>query len=371
MSVEAWKRRVEDLSRRGLRRTLRTLTPTGPTTAMLDGRPMIVASSNDYLGLAFRPEVREAARGGGCGSSRLISGDRPVHHELEDALGEWLGRSATLFTSGYQANNAVLSTIFSKEDLVASDALNHASIIDGLRLSGCRKQIVPHLEPERITRPVDGTVVEGIYSMDGDVPDLNNYTDCGTLVVDEAHALGVLGPDGAGTCAAQSVLPEVRIGTFGKSFGAHGAFVEGPTALRELLVQAARPFIFTTGIPEPVAAMALAGLRLSQREPHLRETCLANAEYLRKGLQDLGWQVLGEHHILAVVVGPTVMSLDARLQAAGIFAPGIRPPTVPSGSERIRLTASAAHSVAQLDSILHAFGPYRSSDTPHLAGNRP
>ena len=359
----AWADRVADLQARGRRRQLRTLTPTGPVTGELDGREVVVACSNDYLGLAWREEVRAAATGGGSGASRLIAGDRPVHHQLEDAVEAWLGRPATLFTSGYHANLGLLGAILGRDSRVASDALNHASIIDGLRLSRAQRLVVPHAAPDQIPADVDAVVVEGLYSMDGDVPDLGGYPGARgegpLLIVDEAHAIGCLGPDGQGAAAAQDLVPDVRIGTFGKALGAHGAFVEGPPELRELLVNAARTFIFTPGPAEPVAAMALAGLTLMRREPELRERLAANARRLRSGLADLGWEVLGEAHIVPVVVGPDVMALDARLQDAGIFAAGIRPPTVPAGTERIRFTVSAAHTDDQLDRILDVLGPRR------------
>ena len=252
-----WRARLRALADQGRARRLRTLEPTGPTTGRLDGHDVIVACSNDYLGLAWREEVREAARGGGSGSSRLIAGDRPVHRQLEAAVEDWLGRPATLFTSGYHANLGVLGAMLVRGDVVASDALNHASIIDALRLARAERRIVAHARPDAIPADATAFVVEGLFSMDGDVPPLADYPREPWSVVDEAHAVGCLGPDGQGAAAACGVMPDVRIGTFGKALGAHGAFVEGPPELRELLVNAARSFIFTTAPPEPVAAMAL------------------------------------------------------------------------------------------------------------------
>lgn len=355
----SWRARVAALEASGRRRRLRTLVPTGPTTARLGGQDVLVACSNDYLGLAWRPEVREAARGGGSGSSRLIAGDRPVHHQLEEAVEAWLGRPATLFTSGYHANLGVLGAVLQREHVVASDALNHASIIDALRLARAERRIVPHARPDAIDDDVDAIVIEGLYSMDGDVPPVADYPTRPWLIVDEAHALGVLGPEGTGASAAAGRVPDIRVGTFGKALGAHGAFVEGPPELRELLINTARTFIFTTGLPEPVAAMALAGLNLLRREPELRARLNRNTARLRRGLRELGWEPLGDAHIVPIVVGPRVMDLDARLQDAGIFAAGIRPPTVAPGTERIRLTVSAAHTDDQLDRILDVLGPRR------------
>ena len=353
----AWRSRLDQIEADGRTRRLRTLTPTGPTTALLDGREVIVACSNDYLGLAWRPEVRDAARGGGAGGSRLISGDRPVHHQLERALEEWLGRPATLFTSGWHANLGVLGAILQRGDRVASDALNHASIIDALRLSRAERVVVPHADPTAVPDDVHAIVVEGLYSMDGVVPRLAAYPSEPLLIVDEAHAVGALGPGGRGVAAAQGGQPDVLVGTFGKAFGAAGAFVVGPPELRELLVNTARSFIFTTAPPEPVAAMALVGLTIARTQPGLRADLAANAARLRSGLRDLGWEPLGAHHIVPIVVGEGALDMDARLLASGVFAAAIRAPTVPPGTERLRVTVSAAHTADQLDRILDAVGP--------------
>lgn len=353
---DAWRQRLDALDQAGLRRRLRTLVPTGPTTARLGGDEIVVACSNDYLGLAWHPEVREAATGGGTGASRLVTGDRPVHHALEAELEDWLGRPATLFTSGWHANLGALGAALGRDIPVASDALNHASIIDGLRLARTDTRIVPHADPNAIPEDVRAIVVEGLYSMDGDIPPLSDYPSRPWLYVDEAHAIGALGPEGRGAAAAAGVEPDILVGTFGKTVGAHGGFVVGPPELRDLLVNTARTIIFTTSMPEPVAAMALAGVRLARRVPERRERLAANARYLREGLIAQGWSPLGEAHIVPVVVGPEVMALDARLQAAGVLAAGIRPPTVAAGTERIRLTVSSEHTPAQLDRILTAFG---------------
>ncbi len=336
---------------------MRTLTPTGPTTAELDGRQVIVACSNDYLGLAFDPEVRGAARGGGSGGSRLISGSRGVHDALEAELAALYGRPALLFPSGYHANLAVFSTVCGAGQRVASDALAHASIIDGLRLSKAERVVVPHADPAAIPSGVDLIAVEGLYSMDGDVPPLARYPRGPWLAVDEAHALGCVGPQGLGAAAAAGVEPDVVIGTFGKAVGAAGAYVVGPPALRELLVNAGRSFIFTTALAEPVAAMALAGLRRATRDAALRERLADRSRTLRRHLGELGWSPLGEHHIVPVVTGPSVMEVAARLLARGVFCPGIRWPTVPRGQERVRFTLSAAHTDEQLDRIADALGP--------------
>jgi 8-amino-7-oxononanoate synthase len=350
-----WRRRLERIAAAGRTRRLRTATPTGPTTALVDGHEVVVACSNDYLGLAWDPEVRAAAAGGGAGSSRLISGSRPVHRQLEEALESWLGQPALLMSSGYHANLAVFATVCEAGDLVCSDALNHASIIDGLRLSRAHRRIVPHADPSAIPPDARLVVVEGLYSMDGDVPPLATYPRGPWLAVDEAHAIGCLGPGGRGAAAAAGVTPDIRIGTFGKALGAHGAFVSGPRELVDLLVNAGRAFIFTTAVPEPVAAMALAGLR--RADDARREQLAANTRRLRTGMLQLGWEPLGQAHIVPLVVGTGAVALSKRLLAAGVWVPGIRWPTVPRGEERLRFTVSSAHTDAQLDRILDALGP--------------
>lgn len=351
-----WHQRLVRIAEMGRTRALRTIVPTGPTTGRLEGRDVIIACSNDYLGLAWHPDVRAAATGAGSGGSRLISGSRPAHEQLEHALEDWLGRPALLFPSGYQANLAVFSTVCTADQSVASDAANHASIIDGLRLGRAQRTVVPHADAAAIPADTQLIVTEGLFSMDGDLPPLADYPSGPWLAVDEAHAIGCLGPGGRGAAAAAGVTPDIRIGTFGKAFGASGAFVEGPPELKQLLVNAGRSFIFTTAPPEPVAAMALAGLRAATDE--LRERLMSNAHTLRVGLGQLGWPVLGDAHILPVVVGDRALDLSKQLLSRGVFAPAIRYPTVPVGTERIRVTASAAHTSTQLDRILDAFGPH-------------
>ncbi len=323
-------------------------------TAILDGQPVLIACSNDYLGLAQHPRLLAAAAGGGAGSSRLISGSRPAHHALEGALEKRYGRPALLFPSGYQANLGVFSTACEAGDLIASDALNHASIIDGLRLSRAEKAIVPHAEPAAIPDRTKLVAVEGIYSMDGDIPPFSDYGSEHWLAVDEAHAVGCLGPGGRGAAAAAGFEPDILIGTFGKAYGASGAFVIGPPELKELLINNARSFIFTTAMPEPIANMALAAMALATDE--LRERLADNAAFLRSGLRDLGWETLGVAHIVPVLVGPAAMQVASNLLEKGIFAPGIRFPTVAAGQERIRFTVSAAHSREDLSRILDAMG---------------
>lgn len=347
--------RVAALDAAGLRRQLRRVEPLSATRARVDGQEKLVFCSNDYLGLAEHPEVQAAfCSGGGAGSARLVSGNRPAHDALETALGEHFGRPATLFPSGFQANLGLLTTVLEPGDLAASDALNHASIIDGLRLSKAKRLVLEHARPDLVPAGARLAVTESLFSMDGDAADLAAWSGAHWLAVDEAHAVGTLGPAGRGVAANQGVQADFLVGTLGKAYGAAGAFVIGPPALRELLVSTARAFVYTTGMPEPVALAALAGLRLATDER--RERLAQNARRLRRGLIELGLPILGSEHIVPVLTGSATMKVAARLFEAGIFAPGIRYPTVARGQERVRLTVCSEHTLEQIDRCVEAMG---------------
>jgi 8-amino-7-oxononanoate synthase len=349
----ALTRRVAAINEAGLARSLRPLEMTGPTSGRLAGDEVQVFCSNDYLGLAQHPEVRAAYGGAGAGAARLISGDRPAHQALEATIGEWFGRPATLFSSGYHANLALMSTVLESGDHVASDALNHASIIDGLRLSRATRHVLDHGDSRSIPANARMVVVEGMYSMDGDVLDLRRYTDPDRwLAVDEAHAVGVLGPDGQGAAAAQGVVPDFIVGTLGKALGVYGAFVVGPPSLRELLVSRGRSFIYTTGLPEPVVRAASVAIRLATDERRARLS--ERVRRMRGGLRDLGIDAGGDAHIIPVGLGPRTMNVASALLARGYWVAGIRPPTVPQGTDRLRITVSAAHEDHQIDGLLSA-----------------
>lgn len=348
----SWQQRLQTIEDQGRTRNLRTLEPTGPVTARLDGRDVLVACSNDYLGLGAEP-----LRGpSGSGGSRLISGNHPAHVALEEALGRWLERDVLLFPSGWHANVAVFSTLCTEGQTVASDAMNHASIIDGLRLSRATRTVVPHLRPDAIPADVDLIAVESLYSMDGDRAPLADYPQRPWLAVDEAHAIGCSGPGGRGLAAGSGRDPDVLIGTFGKAFGSTGAFVAGPPELKRLLLNAGRSFIFTTAAPPGQLQTLLDRLAVIERADHLRQRLADNASTLRAALLQRGWTVLGDAHILPVLTGAHTMEVAARLLERGVFAPGIRSPTVPAGRERVRLTVSAAHTAEHLERIADAFG---------------
>lgn len=345
----------------------------------MDGREVLLFCSNDYLGLRCDPRLAEAAAeaarrwGAGSGSSRLIAGSLPVHAQLEEQVADWLGTEAALvFSSGYQANLALVQGLARREDRVVSDALNHASLIDGCRLSRARVEVVPHGDlpalAGRLGDPWNGETFvlgEGLYSMDGDRGPVASWAravrECGAhLLVDEAHALGVIGEQGRGVCDEQGVGKQAlaRVGTFGKALGAHGAVVVTDHETRKLLVNSGRSYIFTTALAPPTAAAALAGLGIvrSAEGDERRADLVANAGRLRRGLLGLGMEVLGDPDspIVPLVVGDPAPTLDlsARLAEGGVFATAIRPPTVPSGTCRIRFTVSSRHGIADIDRVL-------------------
>ena len=331
--------------------------------APIDGRTLSFCS-NDYLGLAAEQAPPEAS---GAGASRLVTGDRPIHARLEEAAAELVGQPAALvFTSGYAANVGLMSALAGPGDLVVSDTLNHASIIDGARLSRARVEVVPHLDVGAVEAALQGrtegrafVVTESYFSMDADAPDLAALRQVcdrhgAALLVDEAHALGVLGPEGRGLCAEAGGEADAVVGTFGKAFGAGGAFVAGCPALVAWLWNRARSFVFSTGLSPTVAAAALQGLRLAHAQPERRRRVLAAATLLREGMARLGVQPAGFGHILPWVLGEPgrALRMAAALRERGLDVRAIRPPSVPNGTARIRLTVTAAHGSTDIEQAL-------------------
>ena len=343
--------------------------------------------SNDYLGLGARLAPVAPS---GAGASRLIAGERDEHRRLERAFASWLGvEDALAFTSGYAANVGTLSALAGADDLIVSDALNHASLIDGARLSRARIVVTPHGDVDAVARALDErtearawVVVESYFSMDADGPDLNALRrTCDArgagLYVDEAHALGVLGPQGRGRCAEAGVVPDVLVGTLGKSFGSQGAFAAGRTLLRDWLWNRARSFVFSTGLAPVCAAAAARSLQQVIEQPWLYEGVRARSARLRAGLAaagavagsapgglaaptptaDTAPRLLGFGHIVPVVLGTPARALRwaERLRALGVHVLAIRPPTVPAGGARIRLTLTAQHSDEDVDRTVEAF----------------
>ncbi len=322
--------------------------------------------SNDYLGLA-REVAPEAPSG--AGASRLIAGEHPEHARLERALAEWLGaEQALLFSSGYAANVGVLTALVGRGDWVVSDALNHASIIDGLRLARAEVAVVPHLDVASVERALSErgdrrawVVTETYFSMDADTPDLARLRDvCDAagagLIVDEAHAFGVFGPGGRGLSAAAGVEPDVRVGTLGKAFGASGAFVAGCRVLIDWLWNRARSHVFSTGLSPVVAAAARANFERSLRDDSLRARAIKHADRFRTEMHVLGADVRGHGPIVPWVIGTEARALQVavRLRAANVHAVAVRPPTVPDYTSRIRFAFTARHTDEDVSRVLAA-----------------
>ncbi|HYP54838.1 MAG TPA: 8-amino-7-oxononanoate synthase [Solirubrobacterales bacterium] len=364
--------RLEELRDRGLYRRLRLVGgPQGPRV-LLDGREVLLLCSNDYLGLSGHPLVREAAAeaairwGTGAGASRLISGTMEPHLLLERDLAEFKGyEAALLFGSGYLANSGAVAALAGRGEIVFSDELNHASIVDGCRLSRAETFVYRHADVEHLAwglRQAGGRaaliVTDGVFSMDGDVAPLAALAELAgrhgcRLMVDEAHATGAVGPGGRGSVAAAGLADEVDlvVGTLGKALGSYGAYVCANRQLIDYLVNSARPFIFSTAPPPPMVAAADAALELLVGDPGLAERLRANAAGLRAAFVEEGLAVGGsETQIVPLHVGDAgaAMRTSERLLERGVFAQGIRPPTVPEGSSRLRFTVMATHEPAEL-----------------------
>ncbi len=364
----------------GLYRKLRRVESDQGPMLRLDGRDVINFSSNNYLGLANHPSLCKAAKeaidryGCGSGASRLISGNMTLHEELEEKISELKGTEAALvFNSGFQANTGILSTLVGEGDVIFSDALNHASVIDGCRLSRAKVVVYGHCAVDELEQGLKDApsnaqnliVTESLFSMDGDEAPLADIVSLaekhGAMVmVDEAHATGVYEPSGAGLVAKLGLGDRVPIqmGTLGKALGGFGAYVAGSKALRELLINRCRSFIFTTSLPPAVMAMGMAAVDLVMREPERRQALWNNCERLRSGLKELGYS-LGDSQsqILPLMIGDATqcMKLSEDLLQRGLFAQGIRPPTVPPGTSRLRITLMATHTREQIDLALRAF----------------
>lgn len=368
------------LEQAGLRRHLRTVRSAPTGTINLDGRDVVLLGSNNYLGLSTHPKVIAAAVeathafGTGSSGSRLISGNSERYASLETNLAETKGTEAALvFSSGYAANTSVIPVLAGEGDLILSDALNHASIIDGCRLSRATKEVYRHCDMGHLKSLLSEShafqrrliVTDGVFSMDGDIaplPDICNLAAAhdAMVLVDDAHGFGVLGKNGSGTLAHFGLEAEniIQMGTLSKAVGALGGYIAGSHALIEVLVNRARGFIFTTGLPPATLAAADAALNVMRSEPQLRQRLFSHAKHLKTVLIDLGYTLLpSETQILPVVLGrpQRATNVAAALLTAGVFAPAIRPPAVPTGTSRLRLTVMATHTEAEIQRAIDAF----------------
>ena len=371
---------LNELRERGLFRWPRMLEGAQEPLARYDGHEVINLASNNYLGLANHARLKAAARraidelGVGSGAVRTIAGNMAIHRELEDELARFKHTEATLlYQSGFTANAGTVAALLGKEDLIVSDELNHASIIDGARLSGAEKKIYPHKDTaaaRALLRESQGArrlllITDGVFSMDGDIaplPDLVAVAEefGAIMMVDDAHASGVLGQSGRGTVDHFNLhgRVHVQVGTLSKAFAGQGGYVAGSRSLVDYLIHRARPLLFSTSHPPSVAASALAAVRLVQEEPELIERLWDNTRFFKKGLTQLGWDTgTSETPITPVIVGDEHLTMDLsdRLFAAGVFALGIAFPTVPRGRARIRTIVTAGHTRTHLQRALDAF----------------
>jgi 8-amino-7-oxononanoate synthase len=379
-----------------LRRRLRAIDHADGPWLQIGGRRLLSFCSNDYLGLAQHPQLiaalNRAAREEGVGSTsaHLICGHRREHAELEEALAAWSGRErALLFSTGYMANLGVLQALLARGDVCVQDKLNHACLLDGAKLSGAELKRYPHADVDAAARQLAAhptaaalLATDGVFSMDGDVAPLRELAQLctheqATLLVDDAHGFGVLGDDGAGSLSAanlgQHEVP-LLMATLGKALGCSGAFVAGSAAVIEGLVQFARPYIYTTAMPPALAAAALEAVQLAQKETWRRKKLAVLIARFRHGATELGLPLADS----ASAIQPLLLgSADAALAATqtlerqGLLVTAIRPPTVPAGQARLRITLSTAHEEAHVDQLLAALETLRLPAASRAVGSDP
>lgn len=384
-----WAAKLDQRRRQGLYRERRLLSsPQGPQV-ILEGQPCLNFCSNDYLGLANHPQVAESMReaiervGAGGGASHLVCGHHQAHHDLEQALARFTGREAALlFSTGYMANLGVISALAGRGDLILQDRLNHASLLDGAVLSRSRMQRYAHADVAALETLLQRSsesdasgcqrfvVTDGVFSMDGDVAPLPEIAAVAQqhdalLIVDDAHGFGALGQGGGGVAEhfglSSRALP-LLVGTLGKAFGTAGAFVAGPQVLIDYLVQFARSYIYTTSMPPAVAAATLTSLDICEAENWRREHLNRLIDRFRREAAALGYSLMAsETPIQPILVGDSRMAsrFSQALLARGIVISAIRPPTVPEGSARLRVTFTAGHSDQDLDQLLDALAAER------------
>jgi glycine C-acetyltransferase/8-amino-7-oxononanoate synthase len=372
--------KLRALEEQHLLRRLRTIDSAPGPTVMIEGRTVILMASNDYLGLATHPALKQAAIeatqrfGVGSGASRLISGTLPPHRELERALADFKHtESALVFSSGYAANIGLIPALIDSTGLIFADRLSHASLIDGSRLSGAEFRVFRHgdmrqlhdLLSRRSSRRKTLIVTEGIFSMDGDAAPLAEMADLATqygaqLLVDDAHGTGVMGCTGRGTIqhyGLESRIP-FHMGTLSKAFGTSGGYIVGPEPLTQYLVNRARSMMFSTAPPPATAAAATIAIRVLQSEPQRLARLWENQRYFAERLRTLGFRLTQTvSPIIPVVIGNAekAEAFATRLLELGVYAPAIRPPTVPKDTCRIRATVTSEHTRRHLDDVLRTF----------------
>ena len=377
---EDLRARLDARESHAIRRQLRPISSGIGPRIVVDGRSILQFCSNDYLGITSHPAVTRAAEmalaryGTGAGSARLVVGTSSPHCELEEALAQLKQTEAALaLSSGYHANTGVLPALTGSEDMIFSDALNHASIIDGCRLSHAATKIYRHNDVEHLATLLSATgtirrrviVTESVFAMDGDLAPLSDLANVAKqydalLVVDEAHATGVFGSHGGGLVQELELGAhvDVQIGTLSKAIGALGGYVAGSQTLIDTLINEARTFIYTTALPPSVAASATAAIQVITQEPERREQLWQNTRFLRKALDAAGYHINpGNSPILPVMIGDAAqtVALSNALFTHGVLVSAIRPPTVPTGTARLRVTPMATHTENDLEQAVDAF----------------
>jgi 8-amino-7-oxononanoate synthase len=374
------KSELDALNREGLLRKPRVISAIDGARVKIDGKWFVSFCSNDYLGLAQHPALKQAMIdatrrfGAGAGSARLLSGTTTLHQQLEQTIARFKpADDALLFTSGYAANLGVITTLIKKDDVVFCDELNHASLVDSARLTKAQLHIYKHCDMKHLESLLRGSkaqhltsniyiVTDTIFSMDGDGAPLKEIVRLAgkyntRTIVDEAHGSGVFGKNGRGWCEAQGLEKkiDVIIGTSSKALGSIGGFVAGPQALIDYIRNKSRPFIFTTALPPGSCAATIAGLKILCQQPELRKQLWTNINYIRDRLGDLEIDLRNSiSPIIPIMIGETrkTVAISQALWAKGFYVPAIRPPTVPQGQSRLRLTITAMHTKKQMGGLL-------------------
>jgi 8-amino-7-oxononanoate synthase len=375
-----FQKEIEELKSQGCYREMRTVEGEQGSSVIMDGKRVVMLSSNNYLGLANHPRLKKASidatlsYGTGSGASRLISGNMEIHQTLEKELAQFKGTERVLlFNSGYQANIGAIPVLAGEGDLILSDQLNHASIIDGCRLSKATIRVYEHINMDSLEGILKRSskfkrrliVTDSLFSMDGDIaplPDIHSLAEkySALVMIDDAHGTGVLGEKGKGIIEHFGLWGKVPIqmGTLSKALGSFGAFIAGSQHLIDYLINKARSLIYTTALPPSVCASSLAALKILQEKPQLIGQLRENSLYFRKGMKGLGYSIPdGETPIIPLILGDPerTMGIVRSLFDEGVFVQGIRPPTVPDGTSRLRITLMATHTKEQLDLSLRAF----------------
>lgn len=395
IAPELLRQRLGEIERDGLYRRRRVLDSPQGAIIEMDGRKLVNFCSNDYLGLANHPDVvaafSRAAKdfGVGSGSAHLVCGHGRAHHQLEDELADFAGRDrALLFSTGYMANLGVISALGGRGDTIFEDRLNHASLLDAARLSGARLKRFRHRNLAELETALEesesgGTLIasDGVFSMEGDLAPVKELASLARrqgcwLMIDDAHGVGVLGERGAGLLEQQGISQAevpILMGTLGKALGTFGAFVAGSEELIEFLIQQARTYVFTTALPPAVAAATRVSLALAVKEGWRRDRLARLVRHFRAGASTLGLQLMeSSTPVQPVLIGDNEVAVKTseKLREAGFLVTAIRPPTVPVGTARLRITLTATHDENQLDRLLDVLGGIMArhrADTPHSA----